>query len=242
MRYYVDLNLDPRPLRGGNLEEMIEVALSLKYSTLGVRLHSESNSEGPRLIQTLSREYGVDLVSRLDLFPRTRRQLLGDLKRYRNDYDVIAVRAASRHLVRIAANDGRVDLLSGFPKILGSALNHSTAKLLGSTDVVLEINSSDLLVCKGRERVDLLSQFMRGLSLAQRFHVKIILSSGATDAYLLRSPSDQVAIGHLLGMRLPDAFDAVSKVPLSIIERDREILDPDQISKGVRLVDREEVE
>jgi len=237
MRRYIDLGIDSRNIGLEGLEEMIAIALSMNFSALGVKLDPKLGRRGLELLRRLSEKHDVDLVSRVDLIPKSKTQLIRDLRRYRDIFEVVAVRTVSKRLSRVAAQEERVDLLSISSKASGAAFSFSAARLLASTGRALEIELSPLILSKGRDRVDLLSEMGRCVSLAQRFRVNLVISSGAMEKYLLRPPMDQASVARLLGMELTEALDSLSSVPQSIIERNRARLDPRLISPGVRLVE-----
>ncbi len=239
MRRYVDLALDSRNSSLEDLESMIEIALSMDYKVLGVKLDPRLGVRGPDLLKQLSGRLGADLVGRIDLEPRSKTRLLHDLRESRGLFGIVAVRTTSESLWRTAVHDNRVDLFSVSLKPSRIAFRPMLVKMLASTSKALEIEVSSLIRSKGQKRVGLLSRMRRWVSLARRFRIDLVVSSGAKDKYLLRSPLDQASLAQLVGMDPSEALDSISTVPQSVLERSRSRSDPLKISAGVRLVEGE---
>ncbi len=237
MRRYIDLGVDFRNMPLEDLKGMIDVACSMNFTALGVKLDAKTSEQDLELLKRLSREYGVDLAARIDLTPRSKTRLLRDLRENQGIFEVTAVHTVSEHLAKIAIRDDRVDLISIDSKDSGAAFRPSIARLIAPTSKAVEFELSSITLSKGQERIDLLSRMRRCVRLAKIFHANVVISSGATDKYLLRSPMDQASIAHLIGMNLSTALDSLSIVPQSILERNRARLDPRQIYSGVRITE-----
>jgi RNase P/RNase MRP subunit p30 len=68
--------------------------------------------------------------------------------------------------------------------------------------------------------------------------VPIVLSSGATNMWLLRKPQDLASLGLLFGLDFPLALNALSDTPLGIAERNKRKLSPDYVAPGVSVIRR----
>ncbi len=237
MRRYIDLGIDSRVQGLGGLEGIIEIACSMGFAVLGVKLDPQTGSQGLELLRGLSKKYGVGLVPRVDLMPRSRTYLLRDLAKYRDTYEVIAVRTASERLCKFAVQDDRVDLISLASKASAGAFSPSVAKIIAPNSKALEIELGSLILSKGQNRVELLYEISRRISLARRFQANLVISSGAVDKYLLRSPLDLVSVACLLSMKFTEALDSLSRIPESIVDRNQARLDPRHISPGVDLME-----
>jgi ribonuclease P/MRP protein subunit RPP1 len=237
MRRYIDLSVDSRNIPLEDLKDMIDIACSMNFTALGVKLDAKAREQDLKLLKQLSREYGIDLAARIDLTPRSKTRLLRDLRVSQEMFEVTAVHTESVQLARTAIRDDRVDLISITSKDSGAAFRPSIARLIAPTGKAVEFELSSLILLKGQERIDLLSRMRRCVRLAKIFHVNVVISSGATDKYMLRSPMDQASIAHLIGMTLSTALDSLSIVPQSILERNRARLDPRQISSGVKITE-----
>ncbi len=95
-----------------------------------------------------------------------------------------------------------------------------------------------LLLLTGFSRIRLLSRLRREVAIAERFKVPVIISSGATNEYLIRGPHDYAALATLFDMSVSSALRALSENPVAIVERNREKLSPDYVAPGIRVVGR----
>jgi RNase P/RNase MRP subunit p30 len=76
----------------------------------------------------------------------------------------------------------------------------------------------------------------REVSIANEFHVPVIISSGASTRQLLRKPREMAAFASLFGLSEVTALDAVSINPLAIVRRNREKLSRGFVAPGIRVV------
>ena len=240
-RVFADINLKP------NLNDMEQVRqMALKASELGYRLIALSIPASFQLslaekhiqkLREICKEKSVDITSRLNLEPKTPRELLQFLRKWRRKFEIIAVICESKAVARQAAKDHRVDLLN-FPAIdfHGRFFDKAEAELASKSQASLEIEIKPLLTLKGPARIRLLSVLRREAAIAKDFNVPIVVSSGATNPLLMRKPLEMAALATLFDLDKSSALDAVSKNSLAIVNRNREKLNPRFIAPGIRLI------
>jgi len=95
---------------------------------------------------------------------------------------------------------------------------------------------SQVLSLEGFARVSLLSCLRREVATARSYGVPLVISSGATDALLLRKPQDYAALALLFDLNVPFALEALSQNPAGIVERNRMKQSPSYVAQGVRIV------
>jgi RNase P/RNase MRP subunit p30 len=100
----------------------------------------------------------------------------------------------------------------------------------------LEVDVKPLLVLEGAARVRLLSWLRREVSVARRFGVPVVVSSGVSAELLLRKPREMAALGFLFGLDKVSGLDAVSRNVGAIVERNREKLSTEFVAPGIRVV------
>ena len=235
-RTYTDLHLCADL---NNLEKtsgLVEKASRLGYGAVAVPLHRTADVQMQGL-RNVCRHLGVDLVSRVDLRPRNPDELLRDLRRYRRQFEIVAVLCDSKPVARQAAKDRRVDLLN-FPQIdfRRRFFDSAEAELASQGLACLEIDARPLLTLEGADRIRLLSSLRREAATAADFHVPIILSSGVSEAIHVRKPMELAAMSSLFGLTGNLGADAVSANPSAIIRRNRDKLSPKFVAPGIRLV------
>lgn len=236
---FVDLHLCP-PLNDSNqVREMFARSRELGYHTIGIPLPPSISQENIRQLQEIGGSVDVDFVTRTDLTVKTRRELLGQLRFFRRKFEIISVVCVSKAVARQAAKDRRVDLLS-FPAAHPHKrfFDRAEAELASKASSCLEIDMASLLELRGFERIRLLSCLRREVEVAAKFDVPVIVSSGAKNVHLMRSPRDYVALTSLFDMAQPLAMRSLSEAPLRLVKRNREKLSPDYVAPGVRVVRR----
>jgi RNase P/RNase MRP subunit p30 len=72
--------------------------------------------------------------------------------------------------------------------------------------------------------------------IAKKFGVPIVLSSGASDPYLLRKPRDYAFFTYLFGLDFNTAEKAISENPRAIIERNKKKASANYVAPGVYIV------
>ena len=239
MRKFVDLHLRPSIEDLGQVENMVRKSAELGYHLVGISLPPDIRRDEISRLQKICRDSKTDLVTRVDFVPKTRRELLNDLRRFRRRFEVISVMCTSKTVARQAAKDRRVDLLS-FPSTdpRRRFFNDAEAELASKALSSLEIDMVFLLSSKGFSRIRLLSCLRKEVAIAKRFHVPVVISSGATDERLMRGPHDYASLASLFNMTPSLALHAISQDPLTMVKRNRGKLSPDYVAEGVRVIRR----
>lgn len=238
-RKYADLHLCPDLEDDEQVTRMIRKASELGYQLIAIPLPQFFPEEKIRKLQNICQENKIDFASRLDLRPKTSKELIKSLRKLRRRFEIIAVMCESKQVARQAAKDRRVDLLN-FPgrnrrkRFFDKAEAELASKALGS----LEIDIKPLLTLEGPTRIRLLSSLRREVRIAENFHVPIVVSSGASGELLMRKPREIAALTLLFDLDKSSAVNAVSKNPLTIVKRNREKLSPSFVAPGIRLIRR----
>jgi RNase P/RNase MRP subunit p30 len=119
--------------------------------------------------------------------------------------------------------------------------DESEAELASQAFSALEIELAPMLQLTSYSRVRIISRLRREVAVAQRTRIPVILSSGAADTHLMRSPRDYVALASLFDLPLSSALEALSETPLTMVERNRKKLSPGYVAPGIYVVGRRKV-
>jgi ribonuclease P/MRP protein subunit RPP1 len=239
MRKFVDLHLLASTDNLKQLEKMVTKSAELEYHMLGIPLPKNVQQEKIHQITDICDKAGVEFIQRVDLTPRTSNELLNALGHFRRKSEIISVACISKVVARQAAKDRRVDLLSTYLTFPSKHFfDYAEAELASEKSAALEINITQILSSSGFARIRLLSSLRKEVAIARKFKVPIVISSGASDENLLRSPHDYVALATLFDMPTPLAIQALSDTPLSIVERNRQKLSPNYVAPGLRVVEK----
>jgi len=239
MRRFVDLHLHAPIKDLDQVERMVRKSSELGYRLVGILLPPNIMRDQISQLQHICNDAKIDLVTRVNFSPKTSGELLHDLRRFRRKFEVISVTCTSKGVARQAAKDRRVDLLH-FPAtdLHKRFFDDAEAELASKALSSLEIEMAPLLSLAGFSRVRLLSRLRREVATAEKFKVPVIISSGATNEYLMRGPHDYAALTTLFDLSVSSALGALSENPLAIVERNREKLSLDHIAPGIRVVGR----
>jgi RNase P/RNase MRP subunit p30 len=218
---------------------MIQKSSELGYGRIGVPFPAGVEQGVVEQVRRICEDFGLDLVTRLDLSPRSPGELLDGLRRFRRGFEVVSVVCGSKPVARQAAKDRRVDLLvfSGLDR-RRRFFDWAEAELASRSSAALEISLAQVLVADGFQRVGLLSILRREVMLAKSCGVSVVFSSGASDVLLLRRPRDFAALAFVFGVDASFAVRALSASPMSIVEGNRKKQSGDYVAPGVRVVRR----
>ena len=210
------------------------MALTLKtagYSTIGLTIPTGLLPERVKSMRQTFEDHGVATALRIDLGPASRTELLRLLRRFRNAYDVVGVRCVNARVATVASRDRRVDVVFFDPVMQNVRFNHSLARLLHGAFEVNLIASLLTLTDIG-----ILFRLRRAITVAQEHKVKVVLSSGARNAEMVRAPLQLGAIASTLGLSETASVAGVSSIPLSIIEENVKKRKPECVEEGVKII------
>ncbi|MEM3550952.1 MAG: RNase P subunit p30 family protein [Candidatus Bathyarchaeia archaeon] len=238
-RVFADINLKPNLNNFEQVESMIKHASELGYSLISIPTGPAYGEDFVKQLRSTCRDEGVDYASRINLKPKTVKELLQNLRRLRRKFEIIAVECESKAVSRQAAKDRRVDLLN-FPAIdyRKRFFNKAEAELASKSLASMEIEMSPLITLEGFARIRLISMLQRETAIARHYKVPIIISSGATNKMLMRKPLELASLAMLFDMDKNSSLKAVSENPTAIVERNRDKLSPNFVAPGIRIIRR----
>ncbi len=208
---YADVLISPSQKE--NLTKMLLTAKCLGFTYIAVA----SINEVPDVDVKGHGINGLKVVKRVIIDARDKSEALSMIRKFRYKVQLISVKCNSLSLARFAARDRRVDILMmprDFPLRFA---DKSEVKLALQGNTAVEISLKELIECKSLSKV--LALYQRLCLFARKIGVPIIISSGATNVYEMRSPRDMISLALLLDMPLHYAQHCVSTFPVEIIER-----------------------
>ena len=201
------------------------------YSAIGLTIPTGLMRERIGLVKAVFEEAGLETALRIDLTANSRMDLLRLLRRFRNSYDVIAVKCVNQRVATVACRDRRVDLIIFDPAIRSVRFSHPLANLLRGA---IEFNLVSSLL--NETRVEMFSGIMKQCAIAHQHKVNVVLSSGCSNADQVRSPLQIAALASAMGLSDAQSHAGVSTTPLSIIKRNLTHRSPQFVEEGVRIV------
>ena len=231
MRIYADLHLCPSLDDASNAESMAKILMKLGVRLVGLVIPPDRLPYAS--ISQTFKTNGLDVATRLDLRPKSREELLRDLRRLRNRYELVSVECGNPSVTRVAVRDRRVDIVY-FPRDQrGSAFRENIAH---TCQAALEFNLSELT--SGSGFAPRLRSVRQEIRIADQASTAIIGSTRASKPFELRSPRDVASILHSVGLPLKAALKAVSDIPISLVKENRARLAKPRLEEGVRVMRR----
>ncbi|MGA2627068.1 MAG: RNase P subunit p30 family protein [Candidatus Bathyarchaeia archaeon] len=210
---------------------MAQTLMIAGYSTVGLTIPTGLLPERVKSIRQTFQDQGIATALRIDLGSSSRTELLRSLRRFRNAYDVVGVKCVNARVATVASRDRRVDIVFFDPVMHNVRFTHSLARLLhGALEVNLMISLLALT------DTGILFRLRRAIAVAQEHNVKVVLSSGARDAEMVRAPRQLSAIASTLGLSETASVAGVSSVPLFIITENVKKRKPEYVEEGVKII------
>jgi len=201
------------------------------YSVIGLTIPTGLMRDRIGLVKTVFEEAGLETALRIDLTASSRMELLRLLRRFRNSYDVIAVKCVNQRVATVACRDRRVDLIIFEPTCRSVRFSHPLANLLRGA---IEFNLVSSLLKETSTEV--LSGIMKQCAIAHQHKVKVVLSSGCSNPDQVRSPLQIAALASAMGLSETQSQAGVSATPIGIIKHNLAYRSPQFIEEGVRVV------
>ena len=237
-RQFADLHLRLNIRDASAISRITNRAKKMDYHLISIPSTPDHKTETEEA-KRVSNATKLDFATRIDLRPRTKNELLQQLRRLRRKFEIICVYCENKEVARQAAKDRRVDLLN-FPlfDFRKRFFDRAEAELASNSLTAFEIDIKPLLFLNGPSRVRLLSYLRREVGIAKNYQVPIVISSGTNSEIELRKPREMAIIASVFGMDETSALDSISRIPMAMVNRNREKLDPGFVAPGIHIVKR----
>lgn len=203
-----------------DLKEAMERAKELELETIGYLTYFSDAEEFLRWIEQFKEEFNV--IPGVVIKTENPDELTRLVNKIRDKALLIMVEGKSYSVHRAACDNPKVDVLCSPEKDRAdSGFDHVCAKAAADNSVAIEISLRELLNSYRKRRVAILSKMRRNIMLCKKFNVPIVITSGATNLWEMRSGKELASIGNLLGLELEESIAAVETTPIAILERNR---------------------
>jgi len=236
LKKFADLNLNIPTENLELFEKIIRKASQLGYKIIGVPLTPKISKEKIEQLKGIAKNFGIDLVSRVNLSPSNPHELLQTLRKLRRKFEIIAVNCHLKSIARQAAKDRRVDVLYFPNEIKKRFFDKAEAELASQALAALEIEIMQIPILPKIQRVQLISKLRNEIKIAKKFQIPIVISSGTSNPMLMRRPRDMAALAILFDMPMEKALKSISEIPQLILKRNREKLSPNFVAPGLKIV------
>ncbi len=205
MRKLVDLKI-----RYSNSNEFSKLLLWLKkfgYYVIAV----EGLKEKPLQVK------GIRILKRITIEATSEGEAKRKLRGIKQRYDIVALKPKSYGVARLAARDGRVDLIPIDENTL-RYVDLSEIRLLEKSRGAFELVLSTIYL--NRYNTRFIKALQSKLMLLTRYDVPLVVTSGASNVYELWHPKHVIGLLMLYGVSEYKALDTISFTPNTIIGKE----------------------
>jgi RNase P/RNase MRP subunit p30 len=210
---------------------MAELLHLAGYSIVAISVPTGLMRDKVSELRHLFEDEGIQTMLRVDLSVSSRADLLRLLRRFRNAFDIVAVKCMNQAVASVACRDRRVDVVFFDPRNFRVKFVHPLASLLSGA---LEFNLISTFL--GETKSEIFSRIAKEASIALEHRSQVVLSSGSVSPAMVRSPLQISAIGAAIGLSNEQSIRGVREIPISIAVGNQERRSREFIEDGVKLV------
>jgi len=186
--------------------------------------------ENPR--NKIGLDFGVEIR------PKNQNDLHKISRKFRNKTNLISCLGGDLGINRAACENRRIDVLSRpYFKQRSSGINHVLAKEAFENNVAIELCLNDILSSYLSYRAKIMAHFREIIKLHQKFKFPLIITSGSSSVWDIRSPKDILAIFKSLGLSQDELSKCLSNYPKDVVEFNKER--ENMIILGVKKIDKD---
>jgi len=221
-------------VRVENLKETTETAKRLGWHGLGLVIPYSVNymrelGDLKNEVKSEATLKGMDIGFGVEIHTKDSRDVRKVAKNIRKDVELVVVRGETPEVNRIALETPEVDILTHQGEM---RINHVLAKLAAKNNVAMGFVFSDILFSYKKTRISLFSNMISNAKTLKKYRSPFIISSGSLSAWDMRSPSDLLAFGKLLGFQENQVNQAMSD---GILKENRKRLGKKWVMPGVEI-------
>jgi len=203
--YYTKPNLE----NPEELKQFLDFARKLDFSGIGlVKPEKMDMAKYSELIEKLRKETkDLDIVSVLEI---TKPSQLKTVMQTRKNFEAIAVKNLGLEANRQAVETEGIDILlcPYAPEYI--SFNYVSAKLARESGVRIGFSLKDLILADKKTRADLLKNMLEAARYAKRARCKTVFTTEAATQWDLRSHSELLSFGRVLGFQDPQIKEGFS--------------------------------
>jgi len=154
-------------------------------------------------------------------------------RKARKKTEIILVFGGDPEINRKACETPEVDILT-HPEMgrKDPGIDTTMAKLAKRNGVSIEFNFRSLLLSYGKARADIFSNMLGSAKIVKKTKAPFVLTSGALDPHDMRSPSEMISFGRVLGLDLKEIKFSLSP---KMLENNRKRMGKKWIMPGVEI-------
>ena len=210
----LDLCIKPRRLQ--DVRDIARVAGILGYKGFAVEL--DGAGVDFREVYNAGKEYGVEVYRRATIQAKSKAEMLKKVASVEKKVDVIAVESKTADVIRHAARDSRVDLVS-LSTFQARYMDRSQADLLRIGGGAIEVKLKEFIEAIETGDVRRVRGFEAIVRRATAFRAPFVVSTCASNKWETASTASIVSILVSLGIPLSIARITVYSSPIILLRR-----------------------
>lgn len=218
-------------IRTDDLRETAGIARKIGWNGLGYVIPYSVNymremKDAKNVVKSIR---DIDIGVGIEIRTKNQNDVRKTAKNVRKEVELITVRGDSPEVSRAALETPEVDILihQGDMRI-----NHVLAKLSAKNNVAIGFIFSELLLSYKKTRISLFSTMINNARVLRKYRSPFVVSSGSLSEWDLRSPSDLLAFGRLLGYQENQVTMSMSD---RILKENRKRLGKKWVMPGVEI-------
>jgi len=228
---FYDLHVETVP---DEFSDTIEIAKKLGWSGIGL-IFEENDLNSIKDVITNNKDVleGMDVSLGIKIIPRNSNEISKKAKKLRRRVELIFVQGGVPDINRAALETPEVDVLLKPWSKEGCGINQVLAKIGRKNNVAISFGMKELVYSYKKTRANILSNIEEAARFVKKFKCPFILSSDAASAWDLRSASELMSLGRVLGFGDPEIKKSLSSY---IVKENRKRLYGKWIMPGVEII------
>ena len=182
--------------------------------------------------EAIGDEYGVDIVSGLEIVAETPDSIAGSVGNFREECTLLLVRGGTNARNRYAVEADRVDVLTQ-PMAGDGDFNHVLARAAKTHGVRVEFDFGPVLRQTGGNRVQALRGLRKLRELVEYYETPYVVTASPATHLWLRAPRELIAVGKQIGFTANQIKQGLAEWAL-LAERNRRRAKESFVEPGVR--------
>jgi ribonuclease P/MRP protein subunit RPP1 len=216
----------------GDLDETIKIAKKLGWNGIGFIIPWNGDKELEKIKSKIDRfRKHIDIVLGIKI-QTSKSSIIKKIASYiRKRVELIVVYGGDADINRAVVEIPEIDILiPGMNKERN--FDYIMARFAAKNNVAIGFCFTDILYSYKKIRAHLLSNFLESAKLIKKYKTPFILTSGALSPWDLRSPSELISFGKILGFQPPLIKEAISD---KIVKENKKRLSSKFIMPGVEI-------
>lgn len=193
--------------------DLIDDAIEMGFARVGVLLKVDEFERMDELERSASANVNFGILIESDTVSEMHKILRMLRPTIMRSKGLVAVKGTNPKVSRAALESRGVDML------IEPKMNHVLARTSKKNSVAVALTSTTLLRTKGLHRVEVISDYRMCIKLWRKFGFPLLLGSGATNVYELRTPQEFESIGSLLSLDRHEVREILSETPKKVIQK-----------------------